>query len=126
MIDHVFRIREFLQRGIVDGGDAEELLNLLGTALDASATVLATPIAWGGFNLSDGLPSGWPNTYMAVRQWDPLIQRVCNPTVGTWIRGNEDLAHLHDDNPCTQAFFDEGFVDCFPSAGKRLLRPLDD
>jgi DNA-binding CsgD family transcriptional regulator len=119
MFDQIFKIRDFLNKGIVTSADAAELLSLLGRALDASATALATPLAWGDLNISDGIPSGWPEAYMRVRQWDPLIQRVCNPTVSSWVRGNEDLAHLHEDNPCADAFFSR-FVDCL---GLRVSNP---
>lgn len=120
MFQKIFRVRDFLKRGIISSADASELVSLLGIAMDASATALATPLAWGDFNISEGIPGEWVLAYMRFRQWDPLIQRVCHPATSSWIRGNEDLAHLHGDNPCASAFF-EHFIDCM---GLRIKNPF--
>lgn len=112
MLAQILRTRDFLRRGVLSLADAEEVLNLLMAATNASAAALATPMAWGGLNLSANIPSDWPEAYMPVRQWDPLLQRVCDPSVHGWVRGNDDLVHLHGDNPCARAFFGHGFVDC--------------
>lgn len=112
MLHGILQTRDSLRRGILSPGDAEEVLHLLMAATNASAAALATPMAWAGFNVSANVPSDWPRVYLPVRQWDPLLQRVCDPRVGGWVRGHDDLAHLHADNPCSQAFFGYGFVDC--------------
>jgi hypothetical protein len=110
-----------LDRGIVSGGDADEMIHLLRGALSLSGVVVTDDWSYLGWNRSDGITREWMQTYETVSDHDPTATLLTQEPAGRWWLLHRDAAPDEMRTPLYDAFQEHDFVD---AAVCRLPSPI--
>jgi len=112
-----------LERGIVTGGDAGELLARLARLMGAQAAIAGQGYGMADWNVQNRVPSAWPALHGRYRHQDTTEPIISRSPPGTWlrIRGDTGLAQLETD--LNHHFCDQGFTD---AALARIYNPFVD
>lgn len=73
-----------LDRGIVSGGDADEMIHLLQGALSLTGVVITDDWSYRGWNRTAGITTEWMQTYEQVSHHDPSAEILSREPAGQW------------------------------------------
>lgn len=102
-------LRALLIRGIVDDGDAEEMVDLTLRAFDLVGLGFSRDYHWSGNHLIGGDLSRWTDVYPEVGQDDPCGAFLESSPAGTWYVAA--LQARHAETETYRAFVREEFAD---------------
>lgn len=112
---------QLLDRGIVSGGDADEMIHLLKGALSLTGVVITDDWSYQGWNRTAGITAEWMQTYEQVNHHDPSVEILSREPAGRWWLLHRDAEADALQTPLFEAFKKHDFVD---AAVSRLPSPI--
>lgn len=99
-----------LQRGVVSGGDAEEMMSLVRRCMRAVGVVVSNEFSYRGWAHLNGDLRDWPDRYHQVKHTDTTMDAIRASAPGSWflIERSDDQ---HRRTAVYDAFVDERFGD---------------
>ena len=119
--DGLRRLLELTGRGIVTGGDAEELLSVLFKTFAASAGAFTQSFGFRDFMVGVDVRREWIDTYLALRHQDPFIELLATLPPGEAFFTAGDTTDQQKRGEIWHAFRAHGYRDAMQA---RLYNPL--
>lgn len=120
-IDCLSALVPLLRRGLVNSGDVEEMLTLLGQLVGASSIALLEDHGFEQSSIEVNVPAQWKNDHSRLAAEDPSRKVLDACPHGSWWVASRDLTYLQQNEELARCFYSAGFVDA--TIG-RIFTPL--